>query len=319
MLDRLQSAWRARHVLLLGDGRVALFAQALLQELGAQVTRLRAESDARLLCRAMSAGRVCSVLVPQARELCREQDAPDACLSRLHALLNEAREAGVPLVLLGTDAPVYRARDLSRPAREDDALGGGTREGLIQSLFELYADGASRGLLGDAVSTLRVRAMPCLGGDAPGVRQYARWCEAILRGDVVRVEHPGMQGVFAHPLDVACGMLLLGASFLARPQSGAYNLGVEPGCLCANRTAALRLVARAGGKRPLRECEPPLSHVPPLLDGARARTLCGAVCRMSAEDALFLLLELLRAEHEGEKAAQAALRAQARRYLRGLA
>ena len=318
MLDRLQSAWRARHVLLLGSGRVARFAQALLEELGAQVTRMSAGSDARLLCRAMSAGRVCAVLVPEARELCG-QDAPEACLSHLHALLSEAREAGIPLVLLGTDAPVYRARDLSRPAREDDALGGGTREGLVQSLFELYADGVSRGLLGDAVSTLRVRAMPCLGGDAPGVTQYARWCEAILRGDVVRVEHPGMQGVFAHPLDAACGMLLLGASFLARPQPGAYNLGVEPGCLCANRTAALRLIARAGGERPLRECEPPLPHVPPLLDGSRARTLCGAVCRMPAEDALFMLLELLRAERESETAAQAVLRAQARRYLRGLA
>ena len=318
MLDRLQSAWRARHVLLLGEDRIARYAQALLEELGAQVTRMGARSDAMTLCRAMSAGRVCAVIVPRAQDLC-DRDAPDVCLARLHALLVEAREAGVPLVLLGTDAPIYRARDLSRPAREDDALGGGTREGLTQSLFELYADGVSRGLLGDAVATLRVRAMPCLGGDAPGVSQYARWCEAILRGDVVRVEHPGMQGAFAHPLDVACGMLLLSASFLARPQSGAYNLGLEPRCLCANRTAALRLIARAGGERPLRESEPPLPHVPPLLDGSRARALCGAVCRIPAEDALFMLLELLRAEREGETRAQAVLRAQTRRHLRGLA
>ncbi len=312
MLELLQEGWRARRVLLLGGGLLSDCAAALLLELGARVARVGAGADASTLCRAMHAGRVCAVLAPQAGALCRGLPARD-CLRPLDALLCEAREAGVPLTLLGTDAPLSRPGDGVLPEREDDPPGGRTREGLILSLYELYADAASRALLGDAVGTLRVRHMPCLLCGAPGVAQYRRWCEALLEGEVVCVEHPGRLGAFVHPMDVACGMLLLGASFLRAPSSGLYHLGLSPQCLCANRTAALALAARAGSERPLRETEPPDAPQAPLLDGARAKRLCGAICRMSAQDALADALALLRAEREGR--VEAELRAQARRYL----
>ena len=316
MLDKALGSWRGRHVLIIGGQRTVRFAQVLLEELGASAAIMAPEFHAQSLCRAMTAHRVAAVIVPHMQELCRAGDSPSACLSRLQMLLDEAREAGVPLVMLATDAGVYRAQ--SRPAREDDPIGGETREGLIQSLFSLYADGTSRSLFGDPVNTLIVHHMPCLSSDAPSVKQYTRWCTALLRGEVVPVEHPAMQGAFAHPLEIAHGVLTLGAMCLSLSRGGTYNLALEPPCLLPNRTAAQRLIARVGGNRPIHESEPPLFPPVQALDGARAKAFCGAACRLPAEESLSMLFELMRAEHLGEAQAQAVLREQAQRVLEGM-
>lgn len=316
MLDKALSSWRGHHVLIAGTQKSARFTQALLEELGASAVLISPELNAQALCRAMTAHRVAAVIVPRMQELCGAGDSASACLSWLQMLLDEAREAGIPLVVLATDAGVYRAQ--SRPAREDDPLGGETREGLIQSLFSLYADGVARALAGDAVNTLIVHHMPCLSGDAPSVAQYARWCDALLCGEVVPVEHPAMLGAFVHPLEVAHGVLMLGAVCLSLSQGGSYNLALEPTCLLPNRTAAQRLIARAGGGRPIHESEPPLFRPAQMLDGSRAKALCGAVCRLPAEESLSMLFELMQAERLGKTQAQAVLRKQAQRVLEGM-
>lgn len=313
MLETLQEAWRARHVLVLGEARSARFLLAALGELGASAALLSPLAGARDLCRAMTRSRVSAVFVPRMQELCVPGEELPASLARLCALLREVREAGVPLSALCTDASVYRA--LPRPAREDDPYGPSTREGLAMSLFSLCAEGASRGLLGDPVRTLLVRHAPALGGDSPAVSQYARWCDALLAGDLVTVEHPAAQGAFAHPAEIACGVLLLGAACMARAQGGTYNLGLSPACLCANRTAARRLAARFGGKRPLRECESAYAPVQPP-DGSAAEALCGALCRLSAEESLDMLLSLREAQRAGGDV-DAVVREQVRRALSG--
>lgn len=315
MLDKALSAWRGRHVLLIGAPKTVRFPAALLEELGAKPALLPPSCGAQELCRALTAHRVAAAIVPRAQELCPARGSASACLARLESLLGEAREAGIPLVALATDAPVYRTQ--SRPAHEDDPLGGQTREGLIQSLFSLYADAASRTLLGDAMNTLLVHHAPCLGSGAPGVLQYDHWCSALLRGDIVSVEHPAMQGAFVHPAEAAYGLLLLGAMCLSMAQGGSYNLALDPPCLLPNRTAAQRLIARFGGNRPMRESEPPLCVPAQALDGSRAKALCGVSCRLAADEALFMHLELMQAQAHGDAQTQEVVRRQARRILLG--
>lgn len=317
MLTQLQAAWRARRVLLVaGADRFGLFMQALLTELGAKPARIPAHADAQTLCRALSSGRISAVIVPAAHAL-----APGGVAAQLGALitvLSEAREAGVPLVMLLSDAAVYRAGAYARPAQEGDPIGGDTPDGLIQSVLQLYAEGVSRGLAGDAVSTLIVRHMPCLACGHPLTAQYSVWCRALDENETIPVSHPGMQGVFLHPLDVACGALLLGARFLSGDTSltGAFNLGAEPQNLLANRTAALRFIREHGGTRPIREIEPPHSAPLPLLDGAHARFLCGARCLIPGSQALSMLLELERAAPGGMEAELRVIAQQTEYYLK---
>lgn len=323
MIDKLYESWRARRVLLVGGPDLqTLFTQALLEELGAKTARIPTGSSSETLCRALSAARIGAVIVPRAHALAETAD-PIAHLSALQTLTTEVREAGVPLLILCSDVSVYRARPRPWYAREEDLTGGQTREGLCQSLLQLYAEGAARGLMGDAVCTLIVRHMPCLGGSSPLSAQYTAWCRTLLRGELIPVEHPSMQGVFLHPLEAACGALMLGARFFSGDtgvdESCIFNLGAGPHNLCANRSAALRFVARQGGTRPIQESEPPLAVSPPLLDGSRARLLCGARCLFSADEALDMLLELERAGQEDEKALPGVIREQVQRYANRLA
>lgn len=315
MLDQLMQVWRARHVLLVGgtDVLCACF-QALLTELGARPARIPPSASSETLCRSMTSGRISAVIVPRAHALTPEKDAARQLFAS-DALLTEVREAGIPLLILCSDAPVYRAQPRPWLAEEDDALGGQTREGLLQSLVQLYAEGAARGLLGDPVNALIVRHPPLLGTDAPAVAQYTRWCHSLLAGDVVTVEQPDRQGVFAHPLDTACGALALGARSLAGDlgQTRVFNLATGPEGLTSNRGAALRFIRRAGGTRPIAEREPPAPDTPPLLCGARARLLGGIRPLLGADEALSLLLSLERARAAGT--ADAEMQRQAHDYL----
>ncbi len=323
LIDKLYESWRARRVLLVGGPDLqTLFTQALLEELGAKPARIPSGTNSETLCRALSAGRIGAVIVPRAHALAEGVD-PIAHLSALQTLTTEVREAGVPLLILCSDVSVYRAHPRPWYAREEDLTGGQTREGLCQSLVQLYAEGAARGLIGDAVSTLIVRHMPCLGGSSPLAAQYTAWCRALLHSELIPVEHPAMQGVFLHPLEAACGALMLGARFFsgdaAAEESCVFNLGAGPHNLCANRSAALRFVARQGGTRPIQESEPPLAVSPPLLDGSRARLLCGARCLFSADESLDMLLELERAAQADESALPDVIHEQVRRYASRLA
>lgn len=323
MIDKLYESWRARRVLLVGGPDLQTrFTEALLEELGAKTARIPAGTNPETLCRALSAARIGAVIVPRAHALAATADPVDH-LSALRTLTGEVREAGVPLLILCSDVSVYRARPRPWYAREEDLTGGQTREGLCQSLAQLYAEGVARGLAGDAVRTLIVRHMPCLGGSSPLATQYTAWCRALLSGALIPVEHPAMQGVFLHPLEAACGALMLGARLLdgdtGAGESCVFNLGAGPHNLCANRSAALRFAARHGGTRPIQESEPPLPIAPPLLDGSRARLLCGARCLFSADEALDMLLEIERARQEDEKDLPGVIREQVQRYANRLA
>lgn len=314
MLDKLLSAWRARRVLIVGEAdALTPWIQSFLGELGARPTRIAPTCSAQTLCQAMSDGRVSAIIVPAAHRL--EVGDLESQLRALSTLLGEAREAGVPLTILCSDENVYRTAQGVWYAREEDPIGGYTREGMIQSILQLYADGISRGLLGDAVTTLIVRHMPCLGSDNARTRQYSQWCRELLNGDILHVEHPAMQGIFLHPLDVASSVLMLGARFFSGEEmrENIFNIGAGPQNLCANRSAALRFIGRNGGTRPIAQSEPPLAAAPALLDGSRTRLLCGARCLIPGDEALARLLELMRAAQSGEQ--DQAIAAQTRAYL----
>ena len=213
MLDKLNAAFTARRVLLVGGhDRMTLFFESLLSALGARPARIPPSSGAETVCRALTAGRVSALIVPSLPSFAPDRDVAGQ-LAALSTLLGEAREAGVPLTILCSEANVYRARQGAWYAREEDPIGGETREGLAQSLLQLYADGVSRGLCGDAVHVLCVRTLPALGCGSPAVAQYSAWCRALDAGELPEVAHPSMQSVFIHPLDMACGALMLGARF----------------------------------------------------------------------------------------------------------
>lgn len=304
MIHHLHAAWRARRVLLIGGtDRPSLFIKTLLDELGAKTLRLSPDFQAETLHRALTKGRVSAVIVPCMRLL--TQGSMIEQLSALITLLSEAREAGVPLVILLSDENVYRASGHPWHVQETDPIGGETPQGLIQSILDLYADGVSRGLCGDSVSVQIIRHLPCLGCTHPAVNQYSAWCHAAASGSAIDVQHPASSGVFIHPQDVCCSALLLGARFLLGDTgcTGAFNLGANSENLMPNRTAALRLIRRLGTALPIHETEPPHAAPLPLPDGTKSRQLCGACCRMSGEDALMRLFELEQAalndiEHE---------------------
>ena len=320
MLDKLNAAFTARRVLLVGGhDRMTLFFESLLSALGARPARIPPSSGAETVCRALTAGRVSALIVPSLPSFAPDRDVAGQ-LAALSTLLGEAREAGVPLTILCSEANVYRARQGAWYAREEDPIGGETREGLAQSLLQLYADGVSRGLCGDAVHVLCVRTLPALGCGSPAVAQYSAWCRALDAGELPEVAHPSMQGVLIHPLDMACGALMLGARFFTgeEPCDGIWNLAPGPHNLCANRSAALRFIARNGGTRPIRETEPPVGPALPLPDGARARLLCNFRCLLGADEALDALLAMERAAAEGRDAEWSVLRAQTGGYIERL-
>lgn len=313
MLQSLHAAWGARRVLLLGgEDRMTRFMRALLAELGALPACLPVASQSETLARSLTGGRVFCVIVPCLRAL---GGSLTERLRALDALLIEAREAGVPLVMLLSDENAYRAEQHPWAVREEDPIGGETREGLFHAILELFADGVSRGLLGDPVHVLCVRHLPCLGCGHPAVAPYDGWCRAMEAGEPLTVPHPGAQGVFLHPLDACMGGLLLGARFLLGDTActGMFNLDAGAQNLMPGRTAALRLCARCGYERTLLETEPPHPTLLPLMDGSRARRLCGAEPVVPGDEALLDLLALSRAEREGT--AEAAIRAQAEAFL----
>lgn len=319
MIQQLHAAWRARRVLIVGGtDTMPLFMQALLDELGSRHARLVPAVQPETLQRALTDGRVSTVIVPCMRTLSAGKAAEQ--IAALDILLSEAREAGVPLVILMSDDSVYRASMRPWSVQENDPIGGETPQGLIQSLLDLYAGGVSRGLCGDPVSVLRIRHLPSLGCGHPAVAQYSAWCHAAKANDVLDVQHPGMQGVFVHPLDVCCGALLLGARFLLGDTTciGAFNIGACSENLVPNRTAALRFTHRLGVTRPIRESEPPQTALLPLPDGAKARLLCGAKCFISGEEALEQLFSLEEAKKTGLAAQDHTIQLQTRAYLQSL-
>ncbi|MGN0773409.1 MAG: hypothetical protein ACI4MP_06405 [Candidatus Ventricola sp.] len=315
MLQSLHAAWGARRVLLLGgEDRMTRFMRALLAGLGARPACLPLSSGSEALSRALTSGRVCCVIVPCLRAL------DGGLTDRLHALdalLIEAREAGVPLVMLLSDESVYHAAQHPWTVREEDPIGGETREGLFHAILQLFADGVSRGLLGDPVHVLLIRHLPCLGCGHPAVAPFDLWCRALDAGEPLRVPHPGAQGVFLHPLDVCLGSLLLGARFLLGDTActGVFNLDAGAQNLMPGRTAALGLCARCGHERPLMEDEPPNPVFLPLLDGSRARRLCGAHPIIPGDDALLALLALERAQQKGPDALEEEVQAQTAAFL----
>ena len=316
MLEKLTGAWRARRVLLIGGPDAQnLYTQALLGALGARCARIPPDADAHTLNRAMQQGRVSAVIVPSVHAL-RETDDLFDHLHALDLIFCETREAGIPLCILCSHADVY-ADGSAWPVQENALVGGRTREGLIQSILQLYADGVSRALMGDAVASLICRHAPCLGSNHESVAQYAAWCRAILRDEQPTIEHPGAQGVFFHPLDAALGALCLGAAYFEGNSSctGCFNIAPAAENLCANRSVYAFLAAQTGASRAAAEAYPPRMPSPAALCGAKLKQLCGYAPVLTAKDALSFFMEHERARAVSEAAAELKRQEQAESFL----
>lgn len=302
MLEAMLEGWRGKRVLIVGkpDGLCA-FLTAMLEEIGARLMRVGDRADAQALCRALTAGRIGAVILP---EEMTGRDLPERLAATL-TLIQEIREAGVPLLLALSDAAVYPSS--AGKMNETAAIGGRTREGLEASVLQTAILGAARGLTGDAVRTMLIRHAPTLGG------QYTDWCEALLNGEPVKVENPTARGVFVHPLDVAGCALMLGAEAFRRGEGGVYHIGTDARSICTNRSAAQRLSMRHHGTAQIQKEEADGEAASVLLDGSAARRLCGAVCRLDADQALDLLFEQRKAAREGREAEM--IRKMARTYL----
>ena len=250
------------------DGLCA-FLTAMLEEIGARLMRVGDRADAQALCRALTAGRIGAVILP---EEMTGRDLPERLAATL-TLIQEIREAGVPLLLALSDAAVYPSS--AGKMNETAAIGG---------------------LTGDAVRTMLIRHAPTLGG------QCTDWCEALLNGEPVKVANPTARGVFVHPLDVAGCALMLGAEAFRRGEGGVYHIGTDARSICTNRSAAQRLSMRHHGTAQIQKEETDGEAASVLLDGSAARRLCGAVCRLDADQALDLLFEQRKAAREGREA-----------------
>ncbi len=314
MRQQLTAAWQLRRVLLIGGADAqTLYTKALLAALGARCVPLPPSADARMLSRVLCQGRTGAVILPSAHAL-----APGGLKAQLGALtriLHELREAGVPLCLLCSHEDVYSPGGDAWQAEETAPLGGSTREGLIQSILQLYASGVSRGLLGDAVTTVVCRHAPCLGSGHESVRQASAWCRAILRGETPVVEHAAAQGTFMHPLDAALGALCAGAHVLQGGAPGAFNIAPAPHNCCANRSAYGFLAASEGADRAARETAPPCAAPSSPLSGAKLRRLCGFSPLLGAKEALSFLMAHERALTVGEEAAALLRIEQAEQFL----
>ena len=304
VLEAMLEGWRGRRVLIVGErSGLCAFLIAVLEEIGARPTCISDRADAQTLCRALTAGRIGTVILLGEMTGCGLPERLAATLT----LTEEIREAGVPMLIALSDAPVYR-EGLYR-AGETESIGGRTREGLEASILQMALDGAARGLLGDPVRTLLIRHAPVLGG------QYAAWCDALLEHRALDVHQPTARGVFVHPLDVVCCALTLGAAALRRGEGGTYQIGTEARNTCVHRSAAQRLAARHHGLQALHEIKGEDDVPAPLLDGGAMRRVCGAACRLDVDQALDLLLEQRRAAREGQEAE--VVRAITRTYLEG--
>ena len=104
MLEAMLEGWRGKRVLIVGkpDGLCA-FLTAMLEEIGARLMRVGDRADAQALCRALTAGRIGAVILP---EEMTGRDLPERLAATL-TLIQEIREAGVPLLLALSDAAVY--------------------------------------------------------------------------------------------------------------------------------------------------------------------------------------------------------------------
>lgn len=302
MLEAMLEGWRGKRVLIVGkpDGLCA-FLTAMLEEIGARLMRVGDRADAQALCRALTAGRIGAVILP---EEMTGRDLPERLAATL-TLIQEIREAGVPLLLALSDAAVYPSS--AGKMNETAAIGGRTREGLEASILQTAILGAARGLTGDAVRTMLIRHAPTLDS------QCTDWCEALLNGEPVKVANPTARGVFVHPLDVAGCALMLGAEAFRRGEGGVYHIGTDARSICTNRSAAQRLSMRHHGTAQIQKEETDGEAASVLLDGSAARRLCGAVCRLDADQALDLLFEQRKAAREGREAET--IRKMARTYL----
>lgn len=304
MLNHLTAAWRLRRVLLIGGSDAqTLCTQALLTALGARPDLLPLDAPLPALNRALCAGRVSAVILPCLHAL---SGSLTDRLHALHLILGETREAGVPLRILCAHEDVYAPHEAQLCAQETAPLGGRTQEGLFQSILQLYADGFSRGLLGDAAPSILLRHPPCLGGGHESAAQYSAWCRAILGDETPVVEHPGAQGTFVHPLDAALAALCLGAGALLGKSrcTGCFNAAPAAHNLCANRTAFAMLARSEGFTRAPAETHPPRRAAYTPLSGEKLRRICGFSPLLSAGVALSFLMEHERALAVGEDAAR---------------
>ena len=110
MLEAMLEGWRGKRVLIVGkpDGLCA-FLTAMLEEIGARLMRVGDRADAQALCRALTAGRIGAVILP---EEMTGRDLPERLVATL-TLIQEIREAGVPLLF-------WRERRLSAGGRARD-------------------------------------------------------------------------------------------------------------------------------------------------------------------------------------------------------
>ena len=122
MLEAMLERWRGKRVLIVGkpDGLCA-FLTAMLEEIGARLMRVGDRADAQALCRALTAGRIGAVILP---EEMTGRDLPERLAATL-TLIQEIREAGVPLLLALSDAAVYPSS--AGKMNETAAIGRGAR------------------------------------------------------------------------------------------------------------------------------------------------------------------------------------------------
>ena len=270
-----------------GDDQPALWMRALLDALGARTAR---EPGSALLdpvdvCAALARERPQAIIWASRPPRDKRLDMAE-WVRCAQTLVNEAREAGVRLIVRCSDVWVYSAAPPAFPPDQEDATGGLSVDGLCESLVQQVMLAASRGLLGDPVCAVCARHLPLLYGAAGG--PLDEWARTLRAGEPLHVGGGGCAAVFMHPLDAYAGALTAAAMVLRHGDAyaGAWNFSAPAQCVLSRRGAARALHQALGSTSDVTEDALPLYAHPQTLCDRPARERLGWRAVWSGEEAL---------------------------------
>jgi CDP-glucose 4,6-dehydratase len=230
-------------------------------------------------------------------------------------LLEAARRAEVPAVVVVTSDKCYETGVSGRPFREGDPLGGSDPYSGSKASVEILVDSWRQSFFapsGHVTAVATVRGGNVLGGgDFAEDRLVPDLVRGALRGEPVLLRNPGAVRPWQHVLDVLTGYLLL-AERLHRNRgeyAEAWNFGPSADDLLTVGEVAQK-VGEGWPDFPRRESDSrthPRENQWLMLDSTRARTRLGWVPRWTVEESISRTVRWYRNWAEGGGSGAAAV------------
>lgn len=218
-------------------------------------------------------------------------------------VLEAARQAGTPAVVVVTSDKVYRNDGMGRAFVESDPLGGHDPYSASKAAAEQVAASYRASYFSGGRTLLAtVRAGNIIGGgDWSADRLVPDFCRATYqRQEPLVIRNPQATRPWQHALDALTGYLLVGAGLLnaEADAADAWNFGPDAAGVLTVREIVDRCIACAGRGGVLvvpDSCKPEARRL--ALDTTAARTRFGWAPRLTADHAVALTLDWYRSFH----------------------